>query len=156
MFKKTITYTDFDDNERTESYYFHMNKAEAYDWLLGLPAETRAKMQAAVTEEKDASLSEAEVLATMHYIRDLILTSVGEKSEDGRRFIKTDDYSKEFSQTEAFAQIYSELMENSDEATAFINGVMPKDLVEAAEKANKNVTVLPKTKLAKGQALTAK
>lgn len=154
MFKKTITYFDFDDNERTESYYFHMNKAEAYDWLLGLPAETRAKMQATV-ERQDASLSEADVLAMMHYIRDLILTSVGEKSEDGRRFIKTDDYRTEFSQTEAFAQIYSELMENSDEATAFINGVMPKDLVEAAEKANKNVTALPKAK-AKGPALTAK
>lgn len=155
MFKKTITYTDFDDNQRTESYYFHMNKAEAYDWLLGLPAETRAKMQAAV-EEQNTSLTESEVLAMMHYIRDLILTSVGEKSEDGRRFIKTDDYSKEFSQTEAFAQIYSELMENSDEASAFINGVMPKDLVEAAEKANKNVTALPKAKMAKGPALTAK
>ena len=89
MFKKTITYFDFDDNERTESYYFHMNKAEAYDWLLGLPAETRAKMQATV-ERQDTSLSEADVLAMMHYIRDLILTSVGEKSEDGRRFIKTE------------------------------------------------------------------
>lgn len=155
MFKKTITYTDFDDNERTESYYFHMNKAEAYDWLLGLPTETRAKMQAAV-EEQNASLSESEILAMMHYIRDLILTSVGEKSEDGRRFVKTDDYRKEFSQTEAFAQIYSELMENSDEASAFINGVMPKDLVEAAEKANTKATALPRARSAKGPALTTK
>ena len=28
MLKKTITYTDFDDNERTEDFYFHLSKAE--------------------------------------------------------------------------------------------------------------------------------
>ena len=28
MLKKTITYTDYNDNERTEDFYFNFSKAE--------------------------------------------------------------------------------------------------------------------------------
>ena len=28
MLKKTITYIDYDDNERTEDFYFNLSKAE--------------------------------------------------------------------------------------------------------------------------------
>lgn len=138
MLKKTITYVDFDENERTETHYFHMTRTEFYDWSLSLPEEIRLKLQKAadeaVPEAEKEPLTEQEILQAMHNVRDLVLNSYGEKSEDGRRFIKTEKAREEFAQTEAFEQIYNELFDNPDAVTAFIAGVAPKGVAEATEK----------------------
>ena len=73
-----------------------------------------------VTEEKD-------VPAIIQIFKDLVLRSYGKKSPDGRRFIKSKELSEEFSQTEAYSDLFMELATDSAKAAAFVNGIMPQD-----------------------------
>ena len=58
--------------------------------------------------------------------KDLVLKSYGEKSADGKRFIKTPEISEAFSQTEAYSVLFMELATDADAAAAFVNGIIPK------------------------------
>ena len=118
MFKKTITYKDFDDTERTEDFYFHFTKAEVMELEHTFPGGL-SKMLEKIVAEKDAPQ-----LVT-HFKR-LILLSYGEKSPDGRRFIKTDEVRDAFAQTEAYSQLFMELSTNADSAGAWVNGIIPQ------------------------------
>lgn len=139
MLKKTITYMDFDENEHVGTFYFHMNKAEFYDWVIGLPDKVREKLEKAADSETPAELKEPltdrEALDMMHHIRTLILRSYGEKSEDGLRFVKNPQMSEEFSQTDAFEKLYDELLEDPENVSTFIEGIVPKSLAKDVEDA---------------------
>ena len=111
MIQKTITYEDFNGMERTETFNFHMNRAECMEFLA-----------AHKTDNGDFS-----TLVTT--LKDLILKSYGEVSIDGRRFIKSEEASTAFYQTEAYSKLYMELGEDDKQANAFLNGIVPNDLV---------------------------
>ena len=57
--------------------------------------------------------------------KDLILRSYGEKSADGRRFIKSKELSTAFSQTEAYSELFMELVTDAEKAAEFVNGITP-------------------------------
>lgn len=117
MLKKTITYTDYNGTERTEDFYFNLTKAEALEWEMsksGGLAELIKKVIAAQDMPTLVSL-----------FKELILRSYGEKSLDGKRFVKTKELSEAFSQTEAYSQLFIELATNADEAAKFVNGIVP-------------------------------
>ena len=120
MFAKTITYTDFNDVERTETFYFNLSKAEIAEMQLTTEGGLTEKLQK-IIDSKD----QAEIFKMFKY---LILKAYGEKSLDGKRFIKNEELSEGFSQTAAFDEFFMELGTNSDAAQAFVNGIIPKDL----------------------------
>lgn len=120
MIKKTITYTDYNGTERTENFYFNLSKAE----VMEMEMSADGGMTAAIQKIVDAK----DVPAIIRVFKDLVLKSYGIKSDDGRRFIKSKEISDAFVQTEAYSQIFMELATNTDEATAFINGIIPSDL----------------------------
>lgn len=120
MFAKTITYTDFNDVERTETFYFNLSKAEIAEMQLTTEGGLTEKLQK-IIDSKD----QAEIFKMFKY---LILKAYGEKSPDGKRFIKNEELSESFSQTAAFDEFFMELGTNSDAAQAFVNGIIPKDL----------------------------
>lgn len=120
MLKKTITYIDYDDNERTEDFYFNLNKAEL--------AEMEMSVSGGLSEMIKRIISEQNTPEIMNMFKKLILMSYGEKSPDGRRFIKSEELTTAFSQTEAYSQLFMELGSNSEEAANFVNGIMPKDI----------------------------
>lgn len=120
MFAKTITYTDFNDVERTETFYFNLSKAEIAEMQLTTEGGLTEKLQK-IIDSKD----QAEIFKMFKY---LILKAYGEKSPDGKRFIKNEELSEGFSQTAAFDEFFMELGTNSDAAQAFVNGIIPKDL----------------------------
>ena len=62
------------------------------------------------------------------------MKAYGEKSPDGKRFIKSPELSEAFSQTEAYSELFMELASDSDAASKFVNGIIPADMVKAAEK----------------------
>ena len=72
--------------------------------------------------------------------KDLILKAYGEKSGDGKRFIKINDagvpLSIGFSQTEAYSKLFMELATNSEKAAKFVNGIVPSNL-GASKQENK-------------------
>lgn len=136
MLKKTITYTDYDGLERTEEFRFNLTKAELMDMEL-TTVGTFSKLMQKIIDEKD-------MVRLAKYFKELILKSYGVKSDDGKRFIKSPELSEAFSQTEAYSELYMELLSNSEYAVKFIQQVMPKDLDQSEVVPAGNVTVLPK------------
>lgn len=124
MYKKTINYTDFDGNPRSEDFYFNLTKAEMVK--MELKANGMQAMLKRITESED-SYRVAEV------IEDIICRSYGEKSLDGKRFVKSQEIMDAFKATDAYSELFMELMQNADSASAFVNGIMPADLREAAQ-----------------------
>lgn len=117
MFKKTITYTDYNGTERTEDFYFNLSKAEI--------AEMELSINGGMSELIKRITNTQDTKQLIALFKDLILRSYGEKSLDGKRFIKNDELREAFSQTEAYSELFMELAGNADAATAFVNGITP-------------------------------
>lgn len=120
MLKKTMTYTDFNGETRKEDFFFNLTRAEVTELELSTDGGLSDKIKR-ITEAKD-------VPEIMRVFKDLILKSYGVKSPDGKRFIKSPELSEEFSQTEAYSDLFMELAQNSDSAAAFVNGIMPQNI----------------------------
>lgn len=118
MLKKTITYTDYNGMERTENFYFNLTKAE----ILEMEMTTTGGLAEAITEIVNAK----DVPAIIKVFKDLVLKAFGIKSPDGKRFIKSEEISKEFAETEAYSILFMELATNADAAADFVNGITPK------------------------------
>ena len=118
MLKKTMTYMDYDGNERTEDFYFNFNKAEIAQMELGVTGGLSEKLKRIVATK--------DIPKVVEMLKEIVLKSYGEKSPDGKRFIKSQELSEAFSQTEAFSDLYLELATNEDAAAAFINAIIPK------------------------------
>lgn len=124
MLKETIKYVDYNGEERTEDFYFNLNKAELMEMELstvGGLTETITK----IVNEKNAP-------AIVKIFKDLVLKAYGQKSADGKRFIKNDTLREEFEQTEAYSQLFMKLATDADAAAKFINGIVPADMNAAA------------------------
>ncbi len=117
MLKKTITYTDYNGSERTEDFYFNLTKAEIM--------EMEMSTSGGLTEMINRIVAAKDAPAIIAIFKKLILKAYGEKSPDGKRFIKSEELSNAFSQTEAYSQIFMELATNADEASKFVNGIVP-------------------------------
>ena len=129
MLKKLIKYTDYDGHERSENFYFYMSKAELMEMELGTVGGMQNLIQLIIDKQDIPKIMEA--------FKTIILKSYGEKSPDGRRFIKSEELSKAFSQTEAYSNLYMELITDADAAARFINGIVPEDVAQAAEARRK-------------------
>lgn len=131
MLKKTITYEDYDGNIRTEDLYFFISKSELTEMELTTPGGFTNKLEKVSNAQDGGEI--------MKIFKDIILKAYGEKSDDGRAFIKKRNgvsLAEEFEQTPAYDALFTELLLDPDKAAAFINGIMPKDLINKANKQN--------------------
>ena len=132
MLKKTITYTDYNDVERKEDFYFNLNKAELMEMEMSTTGGLAEMINRIVAAQDTAAI--------IKVFKDLVLKAYGEKSADGKRFLKVDEngrpLSKNFEQTEAYSILFMELATDADEAAKFISGIVPAD---AAAKANAQI-----------------
>lgn len=117
MLKKTITYTDYDGNTRTEDFYFNLNKAEIAEMELSTNGGME-KMLTQIVNSQDGK-------RIMEVFKGIILKAYGVKTADGKRFEKSEEISKAFEQTEAYSELFMELVTDADKAAAFINGIIP-------------------------------
>lgn len=117
MLKKTVTYTNYNGVECTEDFYFNLTKAEIMEMELSTSGGLADMIQKIVAAQ-DAP-------AIIKIFKDLVLKAYGEKSPDGKRFIKSEEISTAFSQTEAYSIIFMELATDADAASAFVNGIVP-------------------------------
>ena len=128
MLKKTITYTDYNGVERKEDFYFNFTEAELTDMNLSVQGGLQAMIQKIVDTQDVPEIAKI--------FKEMIFKAYGEKSADGRRFIKSRELSEEFAQTEAYSKLYMELASDSKAAAEFVNGIMPAGRVkEAAQQA---------------------
>lgn len=126
MLKRPITYEDFDGNTITEDFYFNLTKPEMLELDASYKPDIANAFKTAVQEEDRETL--------LNIFKDLILRSYGVRSADGKRFIKEPEITKEFTQTNAYATLYIELLQDSDLASAFFIGISPSDLAEQLKK----------------------
>ena len=119
MLKKTITYKDYDGNERTENFWFNLSKAECMEMELS----TNGGMQKMI----EKIISEKDQTKIVKIFKDIILKSYGEKSPDGKHFYKSPEISAGFASTEAYSELFMELATNADAAAAFMNAVLPNN-----------------------------
>ena len=120
MLKKTVTYTDYNGTERTEDFYFNLSKAEVIE-METTTAGGYANMLENIIKAQDLP-------SIVSIFTELVLKAYGQKSPDGKRFIKSEELSTEFSQTEAYTNIFMELAMDADAASKFVNGIIPADL----------------------------
>lgn len=120
MFKKTVTYTDYNDVERTETFFFNLTQAEVLEMELSTTGGLSAMIQGVIDAKDTPQL--------IKIFKELVLKAYGEKSPDGRRFIKSPEITEAFAQTEAYSDIFMELATNDKAATAFVHGITPKGL----------------------------
>lgn len=120
MLKKTITYLDYNDVERTEDFYFNLTKAEITEMEMSTTGGLSEKIQNIVQAQ--------DIPEIIKIFKELVLKAYGVKSPDGKRFIKKEELTEAFSQTEAYSQLFMELATDADAAAKFINGITPKDI----------------------------
>ena len=140
MIKRTVEYTDYDGNKRTEDLYFNLTQFEATEIAMELPD--------GVVEELNSNKEGEETVVATHllerlgnkgiieFIKKVVLKSYGKKAPDGKRFIKSPEMTEEFSQTPAFSDFMIQLLSDDNAASSFINGVIPASL--AAQMVTKN------------------
>ncbi len=126
MLAKTITYRDYNGNDRTETFYFNLSQAEVVEMELTEKGRLSEKLKRIIEEQDGAEI--------IKFFKSLILKAYGEKSPDGKRFIKNNEIRDGFEQTEAFSKLFVELVSDANAAAAFVNGVIPavQELSEAA------------------------
>lgn len=118
MLKKTMTYTDFDGQERTEDFYFNLTQAE----VLEMEMSTVGGIQKLV----DKIVAEKDLGRMIEFFKEVIKKAYGEKSLDGKYFIKSEDSLNRFMQTQAFSDLFIELATVPNAAEAFVSGIVPK------------------------------
>lgn len=117
MLKRTITYTDFDGNQRTEDFYFNLSKAEVIEMEMGVTGGLTQMIHKII-----AAQDNRQVLETF---KSLILKAYGEKSPDGKRFIKNQDLRDSFEQTEAYNILFMELATDEQKSIDFVKAIIP-------------------------------
>lgn len=125
MLKRTIQYQDWNDTQRTEDFFFNLTETECLDLQLttaGGLAETIQKI-----------INSNEVAQMIGVFKELLLASYGEKSDDGRHFVKSPEIRASFQNTVVFNKLYLELATDDKAAVAFIEGIMPANLLEQAK-----------------------
>lgn len=120
MIKKTIEYVDYNGENRKEEFYFNLSKAEVMEMEMSKNGGLSEYIQRIVKSSDNAAI--------IALFKEIICKSYGEKSLDGKRFIKNKELTDAFVQTEAYSELFMELATNADEAAAFVNGIIPKNM----------------------------
>lgn len=120
MLKKTITYTDYDGNERVEDFYFNLSKAEYVMFENSVIGGMSKEIEQAMAMQNGPRILEI--------FKDLVDRSYGIKSADGRRFTKSPEILQEFRETEAYVNLFMELVTSAEAGKVFLLGVSPAEI----------------------------
>lgn len=120
MIKKTITYEDFNGTKRTETFYFHFSQAEILEMEMSVAGGFAERIQK-IVDAKDQP-------AIIKLVKDFVLDAYGEKSADGKRFMKSEEIRTAFVENPAYSEIFMELATDATKAAEFVNGVVPANM----------------------------
>lgn len=124
MYKKTVSYEDWNGNPVVEDLYFNLTRTEI------LELEYQLRPGTPLTEIIQSLIDEQDSGEILRLVKEIVLASYGKKSEDGKRFTKNDEIRTEFEESPAFDVVYMDLASDTDAAIGFINGIMPKSIQE--------------------------
>lgn len=108
MVKKSLTYKDFNNNERTEEFLFNLTDLEGAELAMDFPAD--------VIEGRVGAFDALGYNGTLALVKNTVLKAYGVKSEDGRSFIKSEKLTEAFASTKAFSIIVMDLFKDKGKA----------------------------------------
>lgn len=137
MYKKTISYTDYNGNKRTEDFYFNMSQSEA--------VKLNAKYPGGITEAMRKAIQSQDGDQIIHFFEEMVAVSYGEKTADGRRFTKSKEILDAFKETPAYDIFFMELVTDENAASDFFNGIIPQtaDAPTSEESKPPVLTIVP-------------
>ena len=125
MIKKTLTYVDFNGQERTETFHFHFSETELLDMETSVDGGFSERVQRIVDAKDQGEL--------LKILQKFVKDAYGVKSDDGRRFVKNEDVLAAFVESPAYPKIFMELLGDDKAAAEFVNGVVPADFKDRLE-----------------------
>lgn len=140
MLKKSITYEDYNEETQTEDFYFNFTKLELIELEVKFEGGLEGHLKKIMETEngKDA----------YYLFKDIVLAAYGTKSEDGKRFIKSDKLREEFESSPALSELIISFLENPKEGARFLEDCLPAKLVAAAKQAAADKSDQPELPLA--------
>lgn len=124
MFKKIISYENFDGEQRSKEFYFHLGKAE----LLTMVAEGSF-------EERLAKMIETkDMVAILGEMRKIVDMSIGVRSEDGETFVKNDEIRQKLMASPAYDELLMELVTDPEKSSEFIKNLLPSKMQQQLEE----------------------
>jgi hypothetical protein len=131
MIKRDITFTDFDGNKQTESFYFHISKSNLTDHMRRLQPKFEDMQRRLSGDKRELSIDE--VFLILDLIKEMTKLSYGVRSEDGKRFRQTEEVWQDFRDSAAYDALLTGFMEKPETGMEFMQAVMPADLLEQAQ-----------------------
>lgn len=139
MIKKFITYEDYNGNTVTDPFYFNMTKLELLEWDL----ETEGGLEGLMKK-----LSETTDAKKAYYIfKDILLKAYGEKSEDGKTFVKSPELRVKFESSPALGELIIEFLQNPELSAKFIEGILPSAWIKEAAAKNQESSETAETRV---------
>lgn len=135
MFKKTVSYTDYNGDSQTDVLYFNLTKAE-----LG---KLQMKMDGKFIDYLQLLLEKKKLESLYDFFYNLLLDSYGEKDPTGKKFVKSETIRSEFENSIAFSEALMDIISSADKMAEFTKGILPGDMVGAAGEID--VKVIPAT-----------
>lgn len=130
MIAKEITYQDFDGNNVAETFYFHLNKAEL--------AELQLTKNGGLAEYVQTIIDSEDNLEILNMFKLIIRAAVGRRDEEHNRFVKNDEVRSELFDTDAYSELFFELMSDATKAAAFVKGIVPKGALDNLQAEDKD------------------
>lgn len=136
MLKQTIEYVDFDGKNQVEDWHFHLTKAD----IVEMQMEFGGTLEEGALEKKvKALIASKDPKVIIKFFKEMIAKSVGKRSEDGRRFIRTEEVANDFMQTEAYSAFFMSLVTDANAGSAFFRALVPADLANQMDTTGKTV-----------------
>lgn len=136
MFSRTFEYKGYDGEMRKETWWFNLSETELYKLELGTVGGVNGMMNRMLREEQPDKI--------VDMFEKIILTSVGERSADGRRFLKKPrpgmpwgEVAEDFRETPAYDQLFIELVSDGTKVSDFLKGAIPEELAIKLAQAEK-------------------
>lgn len=126
MYRKKIKFTDYNGVEQEREYLFNLSRAELLEMELLHPEGLGAWIERLVQVDDRATIIQT--------FKDIILNSYGIKDETGLRFVKSPEISEAFYQSEAYTELFLELVSDADAAAKFVNGIVASVSSESPDK----------------------
>lgn len=126
MIRENVKYTDLNGDTRDEDFYFHFSEAEL--------AEMELSTEGGFSAMLDRIIKAQDIPEITKVFKEILMKSYGEKSQDGKRFIKSKEMTTAFMQTEAYSVLFMRLITNVDNMTKFVNGLIPAGLRDSKSK----------------------
>lgn len=124
MLRKPIKYTNIDGQEVTEEFYFHLSKADVIRLQVNMPGGLAERLDQIGKLDVNEGNNAALILQTFE---DIVHAAFGRRTPSGG-FVKRASDWEEFVSSDAYSELFMELISNGAYAAQFVKSILPADM----------------------------